>query len=327
MRVLVTGASGYIGLRLVDRLVRAGHEVVALDRQACGRLGGALVRCELDDPSSYVGALAGVDCICHLAAAKGDWGISDSEYRRDNVAATRALIDAARVAGITRWIFYSTVAVLGPSEVPLAEDAPRRPANAYGATKAECEALYEAYADATPDASVVVIRPSVVFGPDNPWNTNIYRLIDAIHRNRFVMIGDGRTVKTTSYIDNLLDAHMFLMERQHRSGVDVYHYVDEPGETTAATVASIHAALGRRPRGFRLPLAVASPLALAGDAAASLFGVDLPITSARVRKFCTATNFSARRIRDAGYVQRVGYDEAIGRTVRWYLGLRGPQAT
>jgi nucleoside-diphosphate-sugar epimerase len=323
MRIGVTGAAGYIGSRLVGRLQRAGHEVVSFDRERPrAAAGAAFVRCDLTDAAAYEGALAGLDLLCHLAAAKGDWGISDDEYRRDNVAATEALLGAALRAGVRNWIFYSTVSVLGPSDVAIDERAPRRPVNPYGATKAECEALFERHAREVPDARVLVIRPSVVFGPGNPDNTNIHRLVDAIHHDRFVMIGRGREVKTTSFIDNLLDAHEFLMARDARlrpSGVEVFHYVDEPGETTAALVARIYGLLGRRRPRLRLPLALAAPLALAGDAAAGLFRVDLPITSARVRKFCTATNFDARAIRREGFVQRVGNEEALRQTVEWYL--------
>jgi nucleoside-diphosphate-sugar epimerase len=323
VRVALTGASGYIGSRLAERLARAGHDVLALDRDAPPRGAAArFIRCDLTEPAAYAHALPGVDLLCHLAAAKGDWGISDDEYRRDNVLATEALLAAARRAGVRRWIFYSTVSVLGPSGLALNEQAPRRPANAYGATKAECEALLERYVREDAGARVLVIRPSVVFGPGNPWNTNIFRLIDAVHRRRFLMIGRGQEVKTTSYIDNLLDAHEFLAARELRhpsTGMEVFHYVDEPELTTADLVARIHALLGRRPPRFRLPLAVAAPLALVGDAAAAMFKIDLPITSARVRKFCTATRFDARRIRAEGYEQRVDNDEALRRTVAWYL--------
>ena len=322
MRVAVTGAAGYIGSRLVARLRRTGHEVLGIDRAAPATgADGRFIRCDLRDPPAYAEALAGVDLLCHLAAAKGDWGISDAEYRTDNVTATETLLASARRAGVRNWIFYSTVSVLGPSETALDERAPRRPANPYGATKAECEAIFERYAYEEPGARVLVLRPSVVFGPGNPWNTNIFRLIEAIDRRRFVMIGRGADVKTTSYIDNLLDAHEFLLAREARlgpTGFEVFHYVDEPGETTAALVARIYALLGRRQPSFRLPLAVAAPLALVGDAVAGLLGVDLPITSARVRKFCTATNFAARAIRAEGFVQRVDNAEALRRTVAWY---------
>jgi nucleoside-diphosphate-sugar epimerase len=323
MRIAVTGAAGYIGRRLVDRLLTDGHELVGLDRVRPDD-GPAIrfVRCELTDPASYDRELRGIDCLCHLAAAKGDWGISAEEYRRDNVLATRALIGAARRAGVGRFIFYSSVSAVGPSDTALDERAPRRPNNAYGESKAACEELFERFVAETPGASVVTIRPSVVFGPGNPWNTNIFRLIDAIHRGRFVMIGDGSVIKTTSYIENLLDAHMFLMRRESQSpaaGLELYHYVDEPAETTAALVQMIHAELGKPPRRFRLPLGLASPLALAGDAAAGILRIDLPITSARVRKFCTATHYAAGRIRGQGFSQAVANGEAIRRTVQWYL--------
>ena len=321
MKIVLTGCSGYVASRLAPRLRRAGHELTGIDRAPpppaleLDRFTPA----DLLEPDSYRSALAGADLICHLAAAKGDWGISEAEYERDNVAATRALIEAAHSAGVRRWIFYSTVSALGPSDIPIPEESPRRPANAYGRSKAKCEELYERYLADNPDAHLLNIRPSVVYGPDNPWNTNIFRLIDAIHRNRFLMIGRGGEVKTTSFIDNLVEAQLFLMERHGGgSGIDTYHYVDAPALTTAELVARIHALLGKRPLGLRLPLALASPLALVGDAAAALTGIDLPITSARVRKFCTSTNFSSEKVRRFGYAQPVSNDEALRRTVEWY---------
>lgn len=323
MRIVVTGVAGYIGRSLVERLHAQGHHVIGLDRSAWqGPKLERFVRCDLLEPSSYADLLAGADCICHLAAAKGDWGISEAEYFRDNLQATRALLEAAERANVHRWVFYSTVSVLGPSDVPLDESAARRPANPYGASKAGCEELYEQYLTRNPRASVVTIRPSVVFGPDNPWNTNIFRLIESIYHKRFVMIGAGAAVKTTSYIENLLDAHMLLMERQLaavRAGIEIYHYVDEPAESTAKLVQRIYRHLNKRAPRLRLPLALASPLALAGDAAARVLKIDLPITSARIRKFCTGTNFASDAIRRAGYAQRVDNDEAMRRTVDWYL--------
>jgi nucleoside-diphosphate-sugar epimerase len=323
VRVILTGSSGYIGRLLAPRLAAKGHSVIGIDReQSASAQLADFIHCDLLDTNGYAHALQPGDHICHLAAAKGDWGISKQEFQRDNVEATRALLGAARAAGVKRWIFYSTVSALGPSAVPLDESAPRRPANPYGSSKADCEEIFDRYAAEEPSAHVVTIRPSVVFGPENPWNTNIYRLIDAIDRKRFVMVGRGAEVKSTSYIDNLLDAHEFLMDRQLRlggSGQEFYHYVDAPGESTAALVAMIYSALNRNARPMRLPLPIAAPLAMIGDALAKITGIDLPITSARVRKFCTPTNFSAARIRALGFQQRTANEAAILRTVAWYL--------
>ena len=323
MRVILTGSSGYIGRLLAPRLAAKGFSVIGIDRDTSSGAGLAdFIRCDLLDTGKYARSIRAGDHVCHLAAAKGDWGISKEEYYRDNVDATRALIGVARAAGVNRWLFYSTVSALGPSAEPLDESAPRRPANPYGASKAECEELFDQYVAEEPDVHVVTLRPSVVFGPENPWNTNIFRLIDAIHRKRFVMVGRGPEVKTTSFIDNLLDAHEFLMARQLRlggRGQEIYHYVDSPGETTAALVAMIYAALRKNARPIRVPLFVAAPLALIGDALAKVTGIDLPITSARIRKFCTPTNFAAGKIRGLGFQQRVDNEAAIRRTVEWYL--------
>ncbi|GER08819.1 N-acetyl-alpha-D-glucosaminyl-diphospho-ditrans, o ctacis-undecaprenol 4-epimerase [Kordiimonadales bacterium JCM 17843] len=277
---------------------------------------------DLVDSSEYEAVLAKVECIHHLAAAKGDWGISEEEYCHDNVEATRALLSAAHAAGVRKWIFYSTVSVLGPSDTPLSEDAPRNPVNPYGASKAVCEDIFEDYVAKTPDAHVVIIRPSVVFGPENPWNTNIFRLVDAIYKRRFLMIGQGSEIKTTSYISNLIDAHMFLMEQRasdHGYGVEIYQYVDDPGMTTMEIVNLIRVRLERGVNKFRLPLSIAAPISLVGDALAAVTGVDLPITSARVRKFCTATNFSGSKIRQLGFKQKISNEQAIISTVDWYL--------
>lgn len=323
MKILLTGSSGYIGRQLAVRLKQENHQVIGLDRDfhASAQL-DEFIQCDLLEPNRYAERLAGIDMICHLAAAKGDWGISEEEYFRDNVEATRALLSAARQADIRRWVFYSTVSVLGPSDSPLDEAAPHRPMNPYGASKAVCEEMLRQFANESAGARVVTIRPSVVFGPDNPWNTNVFRLIEAIYRNRFAMIGRGNSVKTTSYIANLVDAHMFLMDRWFADGqkrYDVFHCVDDPAETTAWLVDRIRTLLGRRPSRWRIPLWMASPLALTGDAAAALTGIDLPITSARVRKFCTATNFSSEKIRHLGFIQPISNEDAVVTTVNWYV--------
>lgn len=112
----------------------------------------------------------------HLAAAKGDWGISREEYYRDNLETTRVLLREGRKAGVTDWVFYSRVSTMGPSETPIPEDAGSDPINPYGGSKPEAEKLFRQFADENSAARILVVRPSVVYGPGNPSSTNIYRL-------------------------------------------------------------------------------------------------------------------------------------------------------
>lgn len=322
MRVFLTGVSGYIGARLADRLTALGYEVVGIDRVSCDRHLFRFVQADLLDTNAYSSELSECDLICHLAAAKGDWGISAEEYDRDNLQATKSLISAAETAGVDQWLFYSTVSVLGPSAVALDERAPRNPDNDYGSSKAACEELFEDYLRKRATATVVSIRPSAVYGPENPWNTNIYRLVEAINTNRFIMIGDGGGIKTTSYIENLLDAHMFLMEKmkkEHLLGHHIYHYVDTPGLTTASLVDILYKCLGKKGPRIRLPLSIVAPIASVSDVLGRVLGIDFPVTSARVRKFCRATNFTAAKLLSAGFVPGHANEDALARTVAWHI--------
>ncbi|MCS4190398.1 nucleoside-diphosphate-sugar epimerase [Salinibacter ruber] len=273
---------------------------------------------DLLEPSTLERTNLNVDCICHLAAAKGDWGISEEEYYRDNLEATRAIIEAGKDAGVKDWVFYSTVATLGPHHAPVDEGADFNAINPYGASKADAEKLFHQLASEDPEARVLIIRPSVVYGPGNPPSTNIYRLVDAIYNRRFAMVGPGDAIKSTSYIENLLAATIFLMERMER-GVQTYIYVDEPALTTGTLVERIYKLLGRSPPSWHIPLSVATPIATVSDWTADFTGIDLPITAARIEKFNRSTNFDASKIREDGFEQPVSNEDALRRTIEWHL--------
>lgn len=317
--VLLTGSSGYIGSRLAPRLRDAGYIIRGADRESAGTEGlDSFVHGDLCDPHIVREAVFGTDRIVHLAAAKGDWGISEKEYYRDNVEATRMLIEAGKAAGVKDWVFYSTVSVMGPSSAPIGEEAGFQPINPYGASKAEAEKLFHQLAEEESEARVLIIRPSVVYGPGNPPNTNIYRLIDAIYRGRFAMVGTGEAIKSTSYIDNLLEATLFLMERMRR-GVRTYIYVDEPVLSTGTLVERIYRLLRKTPPSWHIPLSIATVVAKVSDVAAEIAGIDFPITAARIEKFNRSTNFEASKIRDEGFTQPVSNEEALRETVAWHL--------
>jgi nucleoside-diphosphate-sugar epimerase len=319
MKCLVTGSSGYIGSRLASQLADDGHYVAGIDRDPPLNLSiDNVYRGDLVEPDVCREALDGIDRVYHLAAAKGDFGISEAEYYRDNLEATKTLLDVGEEMDVRDWVFYSTVSTMGPSDEPVPEEVGFDPINPYGASKAEAEKAFRAFAEMHPEIRVMVIRPSVVYGPGNPSSTNIYRLIDAIYRKRFAMVGPGEAVKTTSYIDNLLAATHFLVERLE-PGVQTYTYVDRPHLTTGDLVERIYRMLGRKPPSWHIPLSVASSIAYVSDLVAAATGIDLPITAARIEKFNRATNFDASSIRQAGFEQPVSNEEALRRTVTWHL--------
>jgi len=173
MDSLLTGSSGYIGSRLAGRLHREGRTVQGVDRKAREVDGlNSFIHGDLCEGEVARDVVQGVDQILHLAAAKGDWGISEEEYYRDNLEATRAIIEAGKDAGVKDWVFYSTVSTLGPHHEPVDEDADFNAINPYGASKAEAEKLFHQLAADDPETRVLIIRPSVVYGPGNQPSTN-----------------------------------------------------------------------------------------------------------------------------------------------------------
>lgn len=319
MRILITGSSGFIGSYLTEVLRDRGHVVVGVDREEPGwSRPDEFVHGDLLEDRTLERAFDDIDCVFHLAAAKDDWGISREEYFRDNVEVTRKLLAAGSDRGVTRWFHYSTVGVLPRGPDPLDEEATLGPETEYGASKAEAEKLFRRFSREHSEYAVTMLRPSAVFGPRHPPTTNVYRLIETIRDGRFVMVGDGDTRKTTSYIENLMAATVFLMRRMQPS-LQVYHYVDDPVMTMNELVGAVYRLLSRSPPHIRLPLWVAKPVAYMSDVAAAVLGIDFPITAARIEKFCTPTNFSASAIRELGFEQPVPNDQAIRRTVDWHL--------
>lgn len=304
---------------MVPSLKARGYTLVGVDRRK--GLSNSLdkfIEGDLLDDTVLENSLEGVDCVLHLAAAKHDFGVSDAKYFRDNLEVTRGLIQAGRKHGVVKWLFYSSVSAIGPSVVPADERSSLAPNTAYGASKAQAEKLFHNFGEEDPDAMVIIVRPSVVYGPGNYQNTNIYRLIDAIYKNRFIMVGNGEIIKTTSYIDNLVSATLFLIERM-RCGVQTYIYVDEPVMTTGRLINNIYVALQKKQPKWRLPLWLVNPIASILDAAASLTRIDFPITAARARKFCTPTYYDGSSIRKLGFRQHVSNEEALRSTIEWYL--------
>lgn len=324
MRVLVTGSSGFIGPSLVKALIERGDYVVGIDRVRPSSVEPhAFVHGDLLDDGPLDKALAhDVDLVAHLAAARTDWGLSPDEYERDNVTATRRLIELAGEVDVHKWLFYSSVGVLGSGRKALDDSSPHAPENAYGQTKASAEDLFVELGDTDPTAEVMIVRPSAVYGPGNPPDTNVFRLIDAVYRRRFLMIGHGDNVKTVSYLPNLIEATIFLIE-QMKPGVDRYIYVDTPPLTTSELVALIYKDLERHQPRWRLPLGLARAIALPSDLAARLTGVDLPITSARISKFCKWTNFDRSHLDRLGFSPSIPIQDAVAATVEWYLGSQG----
>jgi UDP-glucose 4-epimerase len=257
MRVLVTGAFGFIGTAVGRRLALAGHDVVAVTSRPLGTAPTPLfpcqvVRADLRDEASVRAALANArpDAVCHLA---GLGKVRESfehpeEYHAVNAGGTRTLLDAltATAAG-RRFVFASSAAVYGvPERQPVTEDAPLLPTSPYGESKVAAEQAIEAAAvgGAIGAACLRIFNAAGAVG--GVADTNLSRVITkalavaAGQAGRVEVNGDGSAVRDFVHVDDVASAFLLALENGCRPGTAPAYNVG----ATAASVAEILAVAG-----------------------------------------------------------------------------------
>ena len=224
MRFVVTGACGFIGSHLSDRLLEAGHEVVGIDgyvpfypremkekniakAMASGRF--TLHETLLEGAPNLESLLDGADAIYHLAAQAGvraSWGADFAGYVEHNVLGTQKLLEAAVNAKTPRLIYASSSSVYGDvKELPLRESMALAPVSPYGVTKLAAEHLVHLYGKAD-SLSVTSLRFFTVYGPRQRPDMAFHRFLKAVRDGQpITLYGDGEQTRDFTFIADLVD--------------------------------------------------------------------------------------------------------------------------
>jgi nucleoside-diphosphate-sugar epimerase len=265
----VTGGSGFIGGRLIARLVADGWTVRALARSeasatAVEALGAEAVRGDLDDRDSMAAGADGCEVTFHLAAHLGDWGPRE-EFERGNVAGTRNALAASETAGVRRFVHCGTEAALmaGQPLVGVDETAPLRPDSKapYPATKARAEQLVR---NANREGfETVVIRPRFVWGEGD--STLLPAMEEMIEKGRFAWIGGGGNLTSITHVENVVEGLVLGAE----SGVpgEAYFVTDGDPVVLREFVTEMLATKGVVPPDRSIPGFLAAPIATISEAA------------------------------------------------------------
>ncbi len=264
-RVLVTGATGGLGLAVTAALRTAGHEVRATGRRSdvAGRLkslGAEFVAADLTVDALPV-LVGGMDGVIHCAALSSPWGPYET-FHDINVVATRHLLMAAREAGVRRFVFVSSPSVYArhADQTGLTENDPPnpRPLNAYAATKLMAER--EVLAASGPDTACVAVRPRAIVGPDD--KVLLPRVLRLIETGRFPLVREGRALIELTDARDAADALVRALDRAGDVAGEAFNVSGGRSMTIRAIAETLAEALGRKARFVPLPYAVVSPLAV-----------------------------------------------------------------
>ncbi len=265
----VTGGSGFVGGRLIERLVGDGVRVRALARSASSAervraLGAEPIPGDLGSLLALTAGARGCDVVFHAAAELGDWG-DPRTFWQTNVLGTRRMVRAARDAGVRRLVHVGTEAALlaGQPLVAVDETAPLRPDSPalYSATKARAE--IEVLAGAGRGLEAVDDRPRFVWGPGD--TTLLPALREQVEAGRFAWLGGGRHRTATTHVDNTVEGLVLAATRGEDRGV--WFVTDGDDLPFREMVERLLATQGVDAGDRSIPVPAARALAAAGEAA------------------------------------------------------------
>jgi nucleoside-diphosphate-sugar epimerase len=325
MRALVTGAGGFIGQHLVDRLVREGATVrILLRRSRPGQRHSAVAEAiygDVRDEAAMRSATAGVDTVFHLAASVHLDGSEDTaDHFSVNVGGTRALLAAAAVARVRRFIFFSSVKAMGEETSECASElSETAPATAYGKSKLEAE-QWVLETGKTNDIHTVCLRLPMVYGPGHKGN--LVRLIAAIDCHRFPPLPEVGNRRSMAHVENVVTAAL-LSAANSTAGGQCYIVTDAHPYSTRELYVSICEALGKRVLPFAVPLWAYSSAARLGDVLKRAGLHTVPLDSPTLRKLVGSAWYTSAKIsRDLGYAPRFRLDEALPQMIAAYRAER-----
>lgn len=315
---LVTGASGFIGARLVQRLTHEGCVVRALVRdirkaESLRRFRVAVAEADLRDTVSLRKIVSNCDIVFHCAAITTEMGDRRIFYQT-NVLGTKNMIEASLASGVSRFVHLSSVAVYGfdPPETVDETQSFAYTGNPYADSKIDAEK--EVWHVSRRGMAVVILRPTNVYGPGSyTWTV---RPVELLRSGRLFLVDGGNGICNHLYIDNLLDA--IILAAQSRDAIGEAYQVTDGHPITWKEFFGYYAEMAGRKGIPSIPARLASVIGWAAEKASLVSGKPPRITREAIRFLKRRSRFSIEKARrELRFEPRVSLTEGMVKTGQW----------
>jgi GlcNAc-P-P-Und epimerase len=310
-KITVIGGSGFVGTNLCRQLAIKQQDFEIIDLKMSNQFPEKCKIADVRDAETLRNTITG-DVVVNLAAVHRDDVRDKTEYQRTNVDGAENVALVCDEKGIDKIVFTSTVAVYGFAEPGTDESGAINPFNEYGRTKFEAEEkLRQWYAKG--EKSLIIVRPTVIFGEGN--RGNVFNLLNQIASGKFLMVGKGENKKSMAYIGNIVTFLETCVATDQKYGV--YNYVDTPDLTMNELVSQVRAKLtGKIGVGPRLPYWLGIILGYTADLVAKVTGKNLPVSSIRVTKFTSSTEFNSTKASLDNFQAPFSINDGVHRTLQ-----------
>jgi nucleoside-diphosphate-sugar epimerase len=310
-KITVIGGSGFVGTNLCRQLALKQQDFDIIDLKMSNQFPEKCKIADVRDAETLRNTITG-DVVVNLAAVHRDDIRDKTEYQRTNVNGAENVALVCTEKGIDKIVFTSTVAVYGFAEPGTDESGAINPFNEYGRTKFEAEERLRAW-HVTGDKSLIIVRPTVIFGEGN--RGNVFNLLNQIATGKFLMVGNGKNKKSMAYIGNMVAFLETCLATDQRYGV--YNYVDTPDLTMNELVSQVRAKLKDKIGvGPRLPYWLGIILGYTADLVAKVTGKNLPVSSIRVKKFTSSTEFKSTKASLDNFQAPFSINDGVHRTLQ-----------
>ena len=300
MNICIIGGSGFIGGYLID-LLKNDFNVINVDKIKSRRHPKIQYKeCDIRDFEKLRSCIPGeTDFIILLAAEHRDDVSPTSLYYDVNVEGTHNVLKVMSEKQIHNIIFTSSVAVYGLNKGIPDEFSPTSPFNHYGKSKLKAEkVLRQWYENDKIRRSLIILRPTVVFGPGN--RGNVYNLLKQISSGKFLMVGKGNNKKSMAYVENVAEFISHCIEWRYKKYC-LFNYIDKPDLSTKELVTLAEVTINRKILPLKIPFFLAYTLAKSLDYILGLLKKKNPISAVRVKKFCATTQFNSATIESTAF--------------------------